>query len=215
MIVSKKGKLQKRIKKDINGKQIYRPNDCFADKEGGVYFSAPGDFDKQVQPMGRLYYLSVTGDVKELASGLTYPNGVAIFKEQLYVSEHLSERILKFRIDGPGQLSKKKQFIDTTSAPPLRKSVPDFTGPDGIEISKDGTFYIAEYGAGRILIYSLEGGYQKSIHTHPQFVTNLVLDEKENMLIVTGANELGSFLQKGVVYWYKLNNPKERNPQTK
>lgn len=200
IVVDAKGKLLRQIKKDQNGTRIFHPNDCIKDDQGGVYISAPGHFSKKLQPMGRLFYLSNEGIVTELANKLTYPNGVAIHKGILYLSEHLAGRAIKFPITGQGTIGKSELFTDFHDAPPFRNRDPSSTGPDGIEISDNGTIYIAEYARGRILIYGTNGKYKNSIHTRLPFITNMAIDKKTGHLIITGARELSSPLQLGSVY---------------
>jgi len=204
-IVSKAGKLISTIKWATRSKgkganiPIFHPNDCIKDEKGGVYITAPGHFSKKYQPMGRLFYLNPNGQVDELDDGLTYPNGVAIYKGQLYVAEHLAGRVIKYPIIAPGKLGKPSLFAKTPNAKTNDKQTKDITGPDGIEISKDGTIYVAHYGAGEILVYNKQGKPLKTIKTRPQFVTNMVLTSKGS-LIITGAKELDGKLQVGEVY---------------
>lgn len=155
--------------------------------------------------MGLIFYLSNKGEVTKLADNLIYPNGIAIYGDELYVSEHLAKRVIKYPLKGKGKLGAKKLFTNFKNASSFRNRDPQYTGPDGIEISKTGTIYIAEYARGRIYVYSADGKYQKSIHTGLRFVTNMALDKDETNLVITGAKSLDSFLQLGKVYSRSLN----------
>lgn len=155
--------------------------------------------------MGLIFYLSNKGEVTKLAENLIYPNGIAIYGGELYVSEHLAKRVIKYPLKGKGKLGNKTLFTDFKNASPFRNRDPeyiykDYTGPDGIEISKTGTIYIAEYAKGRIYVYGADGKYQKSLHTGLPFVTNMALDKSETSLVITGAKSLDNFLQLGEVY---------------
>jgi len=205
LIVDRKGKRLTSIKWADEGIEIFHPNDCIADEAGGVYITAPGHFSKKHQPMGRLFYLSSNGQVSHLADGLTYPNGIAIYKEQLYVAEHLAGRLITYPISAPGQLGKPSLFAKTPKPKINDKQTKDITGPDGIEISKAGTIYVAHYGAGEILVYNKQGRLQKTLKARPQFVTNMVLTSKGS-LIITGARELDGKLQMGEVYFHLNRN---------
>ena len=165
-----------------------------------MYLTAPGHFDRTRQPMGLIFYLSKTGEVTKLADNLIYPNGIAIYGGELYVSEHLAKRVIKFPLKAKGQLGKKKLFTNFKNDAPFRNKDPEYTGPDGIEISKNGTIYIAEYARGRIFVYEANGQYKKSLHTGLPYVTNMALDKSETNLVITGAKSLDSFLQLGEVY---------------
>lgn len=155
--------------------------------------------------MGLIFYLSKEGEVTKIADKLIYPNGIAIYKNELYVSEHLAKRVIKYPLLGKGRIAKKKLFTNFKNASPFRSRDPEYTGPDGIEISKNGTIYIAEYARGRIYVYKVNGKYQKSLHTGLRFVTNMALDKSEKSLVITGAKSLDSFLQFGEVYWTPIN----------
>ena len=150
--------------------------------------------------MGLIFYLSKEGEVTKLAENLIYPNGISIYGGELYVSEHLAKRVIKYPLLGKGKIAKKKLFTDFKNASPFKNRDPEYTGPDGIEISKNGTIYIAEYARGRIYVYKANGKYQKSLHTGLRFVTNMALDKSETNLVITGAKSLDSFLQLGEVY---------------
>jgi len=141
--------------------------------------------------------------VTKLAENLIYPNGISIFGGELYVSEHLAKRVNKYPLVGKGKLGTKKLFTNFKKASSFRNRDPEYTGPDGIEISKNGTIYIAEYARGRIYVYKANGKYQKSLHTGLPYVTNMALDKSETNLVITGAKSLDSFLQLGEVYIIK------------
>lgn len=154
--------------------------------------------------MGRLFYLSKTGTVRELAKDLVYPNGVAIHKGTLYVSEHLKGRVIKYPIQKDSTLGTFQIFTEFQNVPSFRDKDPDYVGPDGIEISKNGTIYIANYGRGRILIYGQDGTYKKSIQTHLPFITNMAIDKSNNTLVITGAKTIDTRLQAGEVFRRKI-----------
>jgi len=154
--------------------------------------------------MGLIFYLSKEGVITKIAENLIYPNGIAIYKGELYVSEHLAKRVIKYPLMGKGKIGRKKLFTDFKNASPFRNRDPEYTGPDGIEISKNGTIYIAEYARGRIYVYNATGTYLKSLHTGLPFVTNMALNKNESSLVITGAKNLDSFLQFGEVYWVEM-----------
>ncbi len=149
--------------------------------------------------MGWLFYLGKDGSVKALKDGLSYPNGIAMHKGKLYISEHLAGRIMKFKLGGPGQIGDGELFAKTPVPDAQKKWVRAITGPDGVEISPGGTVYVSHYGAGEVLVYSSDGKLLKRLKTIPQFVTNMAISPDRG-LIITGAKNLDSPLQEGVVY---------------
>ena len=162
-----------------------------------------------MQPKGKLFYLTPDGTVRQLKNKLTYPNGIAIYKGELYVSEHLANRVIKFKIRQDATLGTQRLFakIPHKAAPPHitrrnpkgRPDDTDIIGPDGIEISKQGKIHIAHYGATEILIYNPNGKRTGHIKTHGQFTTNMALSP-DGHLTITAPQELESPLQAGVVY---------------
>ena len=200
IITDRAGKKQHTIEWAENDIEIFHPNDCIADGQGGVYFTAPGHFAKEMQPMGRLFYLSPAGQVTELAYPLIYPNGIAIHNGELYVAEHLAGRIVKFPILAPGKLGTRRVFAKTPKGTSSDKRLKNITGPDGIEIDKNGTVYVAHYGAGEVLAYDKHGELKKSLKVNLQYVTNISRIENVDALIITGAKQLDGVLQMGEVY---------------
>lgn len=153
--------------------------------------------------MGKLFYLQPGGEVVLLKEQLTYPNGVALYKGELYVSEHLARRVIKFKIKKPGDLGKAQTFTKLPPPSLPRNYRPDLNptlfGPDGIEISTDGKIHIAYYGNAQILTYDKAGNLQSTLHTDGRYTTNLAIGPDGGMA-VTSVKELRTPLQAGVVY---------------
>lgn len=210
VILNKQGKPLKRLKHSKQGTAIFHPNDCIKDDKGGVYITAPGHFHPDYQPMGHLFYLSAKGTVTHLKKDLIYPNGVAIYNNHLYVNEHLNSRVLKFPILKGSSLGKAEVFRDLK--PEIKqlskgrsKRDADIIGPDGIEIAKNGTVYIALYGAGNILVLDQKARLKRKIKTKAKYPTNITLTPKGH-LIITGPNTLDTILQEGLVYNSRIAN---------
>lgn len=159
--------------------------------------------------MGKLFYLQPGGEVVLLKEQLTYPNGVALYKGELYVSEHLARRVIKFKITKPGDLGKAQTFTKLPPPSLPRNYRPDLNptlfGPDGIEISTDGKIHIAYYGAKEILIYNELGELKDNMHTLPRYVTNMAF-APDGTLIISGAQTLDTILQEGVVYFIYMQS---------
>lgn len=203
VVTDKKGKISRTIETDDNGTPVFHPNDCIKDESGGIYITAPGHFHPDYQPMGKIFYLNKAGEVSEVKNQLTYPNGIAVYKGELYVSEHLAKRVIKFKIKKPGVLSKAHPFTKLPEPSLPRNHRPDLNptlfGPDGIEISKEGQIHIAYYGNGRILTYDKTSTLQSTIHTDGRYTTNLAMGPDGGM-VVTSVKELRTPLQAGVVF---------------
>ncbi len=162
------------------------PNDLIEDPEGGFFITASGVFDPKSPIEGRLFHVTFKEgkpSAMELADDLHYPNGVALSGDgkRLVVSEHLAGRILEFALERTGQgvkLGGRKVFVT------LRELLPDpvkadpkmarpYLGPDGLKRGPDGNFYVAQFGAGRVLVITPDGKLVRAISVPMPFVTNL------------------------------------------
>lgn len=162
---------------DAAGAPLRDPNDGFADGRGGVYFSDPGLFSRRTEPHGRVMHLSADGVLRSVADLLWYPNGVFVDQahNQLYVSEHMMGRVLRYDINADGSLGPAGTFVDLASIPrPNRYDTPYAeTGPDGLEIGPDGDLWVAVYGEGRILRFSPNARLVGMLELPGRYSTNI------------------------------------------
>lgn len=153
------------------------PNDCSADGQGGVYFSDPGLFSRETRPHGRVWHLSADGTISMVAERLWYPNGVFVdvAHAKLYVGEHMSAHVMRYDIVGAGRVEGPDVFVDLSDVERPRRYAEPYaeTGPDGMEIGPDGDMYIAVYGEGRILRFSLEGQFRGYLSEPARYLTNI------------------------------------------
>jgi gluconolactonase len=184
--VSPEGRTLATIERDSEGRRFVYPNDSISDGQGGAWFSSSGEFDLDAPPTGTIYHLSAKGVLRPIVDAIRYANGVARTADgkRLLVSEHLNRKVLSFRIGADGALDDRRLFFDLAGAPAVSDRDP-LAGPDGIEVARDGTTYVAEYGAGRILILTPDG---RLVHTLPvpdKYVTNVALDDRQRILYIT------------------------------
>jgi len=188
VLVSDTGTVIASLAEDVTGARISFPNDAHEDRRGGVYFSSSGPFSPHAQPVGRLMHLAADGQVRTVAEGLSYPNGVFVTPEGIiFVSEHMGKRILRFRAEVDGAVSPLPDFADYRTlglAPPGAQA---FVGPDGIEVASDGTVYVCIYGAGKALVLTPEGRLSGAIDAETLYLTNIALSETTNSAFLTGA----------------------------
>jgi len=184
--VSAAGQTLATIDRDSQGRRFVYPNDSISDGQGGAWFSSSGEFDLGAPPTGTIYHLSAKGELRPIVDTIRYANGVARTADgkRLLVSEHLNRKVLSFRIGAQGALDDRRVFFDLAEAPPSRESDP-LAGPDGIEVARDGTIYLAEYGAGRILVLSAEGRLLQTLPVPDKYVTNVALDDRQRTLYIT------------------------------
>jgi len=177
---------EKRIwTRDSAGREFQDPNDSYADKKGGVYFSDPGLFAAGTPGTGVVYYLASDGSVRRVAQGLRYPNGIYLDErtQTLFVDEHLARRVLRYRIGPDGGLTQRRVFADINA---LTAKVGDYpeAGPDGLEMGPDGNLYVCLYGEGRVLKLSPDGALLGQLKVRTPYVTNIAFGPDRHAYIV-------------------------------
>jgi gluconolactonase len=195
-LIDAQGAFLRNIERDSAGRPFDDPNDCFADAQGGVYFSDPGLFSKDAQASGEVYYLDAHGAVRVVAADLRYPNGVYVdqARGRLLVSEHLARRVLAFAILDAGQLGPAAVFADIGALTPQRGQYRE-AGPDGLERAPNGEILVALYGEGRLLRLDGEGKLLGEILVPAPFVTNMAFDSQGHGAVVGAfVNDLPPFL---------------------
>jgi gluconolactonase len=177
------------ISEDSAGTPLVHPNDSVNDGHGGVYFTDSGVFHPEAPSTGKVYYLASDGEVTKGATGLRYANGIALLdSDTLLVSEHLSRRVLAFDVSTPGVLSGKRIFYQFGGV--RNRGIqfsPALTGPDGIDVDREGNVYICEYGAGLLHVISAEGVLLTTLQTGLPLLTNVALSPDESQLTLTGS----------------------------
>ncbi len=185
--VSAKGRTVSIIARDARGQPVGNPNDMIADSKGGVYFSSSGIFALSAPATGRVYYLPPAGPPRQVAGNIRYSNGVVLSPDRrmLYVSAHLGRRVLRFKIGPNGGLSRREVFVRLDALTRGAKGADPLAGPDGLVFDRRGNLYIAEYGAGRILVVAPDRSLRKIIPVGNRYVTNLDFGPRGNTLYVT------------------------------
>ncbi|GAM99442.1 gluconolactonase [alpha proteobacterium U9-1i] len=163
---------------DVSGEALMDPNDASADGRGGVYFSDPGLFSRRTEPHGKVMHLTAEGRLSVVARTLWYPNGVFVDQRrgQLYVSEHMMGRVLRYPIAADGALGEQTTFVTLSDLQRSNKYPRDpylETGPDGLEIGPDGDVWVAVYGEGRILRLTPEGALRGILELPARYSTNI------------------------------------------
>jgi|CXWL01.1.fsa_nt_gi gluconolactonase len=178
--VSASGALLRTWRADDAGVALMDPNDAYADGQGGVYFSDPGRFSRRTEPHGRVMHLSADGALRSVADVLWYPNGVFVDQahHQLYVSEHMMGRVLRYEIGAGGALGAATTFVDLKNIPRANRYETAYaeTGPDGLEIGPDGDLWLAVYGEGRILRLSPDARLVGMLELPGRYSTNISFD---------------------------------------
>ena len=201
VILSKAGETLRVIREDGEGARLTLPNDSHSDRAGGVYFSSSGPFHPSAQPSGRLFHLAADGTVTKVAQGINYANGVYVTGDRVvYLSEHMGKKILRYRIGPDGGLTPLPPFADIAALDADVAAAPARVGPDGLEVTADGTVYVCIYGAGKIFKISADGTLLQTIDARVRFVTNIALDLPARRMFVTGAHTNTVFPYEGLVH---------------
>lgn len=185
--ITPSGETLKIIDKDEAGKGFINPNASVNDARGGVYFSSSGIFSPTAPSEGAVLYLDKDEKLRRVAEGIHYANGVALSRDgaRLYVSEHLSRRVLVFDVGGDGSLSGQRVFValdDLVGADPNRIWE---AGPDGLAVDRADNLYLAEYGGGRLLIVAPDGKLLATVAVPQPFVTAPALSANEERIFIT------------------------------
>ena len=177
----------KRLETDGVGRRLAYPNDATVDRRGQLYFTSSGVFSLSAPSEGAVYFVDLQDQPRRVAEGLRYANGIRIDEKRsrLYVSEHLARRVLVMSVAKPGEVGAPSVFFDLVSLPPASVAYPQ-AGPDGILLDDKGRLYVAEYGAGRVMLLSTEGRLLRVIPVPMQFVTNFAA-LPTGQIVVVGA----------------------------
>jgi gluconolactonase len=189
----------KRLETDGMGRRLAYPNDATVDRRGQLYFTSSGVFSLRAPSEGAVYFVDLQDRPLRVAEGLRYANGIRIDEKRsrLYVSEHLARRVLVMSVAKPGEVGAPSVFFDLVSLPPASVAYP-LAGPDGIHVDGRGRLYVAEYGAGRVMLLSTEGKLLRVIPVPMQFVTNFAA-LPTGQIVVVGAFQNDQLPMPGLV----------------
>jgi gluconolactonase len=124
------------------------PNDLIFDRHGNLYFTDPGESSVE-NPIGRVFRVSPTRQVSCVATGLAYPNGIALPAEEfaVFVAESRTNRILQIPIMSDDEFGRPAIFCELS----------DGLGPDGMAFGIDGNLYVTNHGGGTIDVIDPSG----------------------------------------------------------
>jgi gluconolactonase len=186
------GKQLRRWETDSNSRKFVGGiNDIVVTANGGAYATVFGPYADPPIPtfvIGKVLYLA-PGSEKwvGVAGDLNYANGIGISQDQktLYVSQTVSNCILKFTIEADGSLSHRSNFALLNLLTKNKNESP-WLGPDSMKIDSKGNIYVAQWFGGKILKLSPEG---KLLHVFEiaagDGTTNVAFGEGEKDLYVT------------------------------
>ena len=186
------------------GKGVLRdPNDGYADGRGGVYFSDPGEFSKDIPAEGYVYRLTPEGELQRVSDRLWYPNGVYIDAGEgaVYVSETFARKVWRYAIAADGSLTQKTLFADIDAIAPKARYYYREAGPDGLERSPEGEMIVAIYGEGRLLRIARDGRLIGEIKSPAQYETNIAFGAPG--AVIVGSYDNVNPPMPGEVRWWR------------
>ena len=186
------GKQLRRWDTDSNGKKLEGGiNDIVVTANGGAYATVFGPYADPPVPtfvIGKVLYLAPGSDKwVEVAGDLNYANGIGISPDgkTLYVSQTVSNCILKFAIEADGTLSRRSNFALLSTLTKNKNDSP-WLGPDSMKIDSKGNIYVAQWFGGKVLKISPEG---RLLHVFEiaagDGTTNVAFGKDEDELYVT------------------------------
>src|SRR5438270_5663586 len=200
------GKQLRRWDTDSNGKKFVGGiNDIVVTANGGAYatvFGPYGDPPIPTSVIGKILYLA-PGAQKwiEVAGDLNYANGIGVSPDgkTLYVSQTVSNCMLKFTINADGTLSNRSNFALLNVLVKNKNDSP-WLGPDSMKIDSKGNIYVAQWFGGKVLKLSPGG---KLLHVFEiaggDGTTNVAFGKDEKELFVTVVKDPNDSQAKGSI----------------
>jgi gluconolactonase len=131
--------------------------------------------------------LTAAGQIRRVASGFYFPNGLAFSPDgrHLIVAETRRQRIWRGRWDAERAL---------WLAPRPWASVGGTIGPDGMAFAKDGRLYVAIYSGGAMKVVGTDGEVEEVIPVPGANPTNCAFDPSGALGLVITEAETGRLL---------------------
>ncbi len=198
------GKLLRRWDGDAAGAPMAGGvNDIVVAPNGGAYATLFGPYDGPPTLVeGKILYLAPgASQWREVAGDLDYANGVGVSPDgkTLYVSQTVSNLMLKFTINPDGTLSKRTNFA-LLSRLVANRSDSWWLGPDSMKVDGKGDIYVAQWFGGKVLKLSPEG---KLLHVFEiaagDGTTNVAFGPGEKELYVTVVKDAADPHAKGSI----------------
>jgi sugar lactone lactonase YvrE len=173
-----------------DGEVLRDPNDCHTDGRGGVFFTDSGIFMQGAPATGKVFHLAADGTLRKLLDGVYYANGIAVdfAKKRLLLSEHLARKVWQFDLRDDLTIANRRLFLDVGRYFSADEIDYAETGPDGIEVDRDGTVFVPVYGSGRMLAVAPDGTVSK-LTVRTRFVTNIAISGTTAAIVGAFAND--------------------------
>ncbi|ATG89857.1 SMP-30/gluconolactonase/LRE family protein [Methylomonas koyamae] len=137
------------LAENYQGTAFQRPNDLVRASNGSIYFTDSGTRPSKETPNPPpshpgVFYISPTGDVKQLATDIERPNGIQLSKDEktLYVANTPGEHVLAYDIAADGTIQNRRNFAKLAG---WRQGEDGkwSGGADGLALDDEGRLYVA------------------------------------------------------------------------
>ena len=151
---------------EFAGAPIRGCNDLCFDHAGNLYFTAPAG-SSAMKPVGEVFCRLASGEVRRMAEGFAFCNGIAVSADGLrvYVAETFTRSIHVFELDAPGAVVRRSVFAVLPGSHP--------TGPDGMDFDAAGNLISTNYGEGTLDVFAPDGSLARRIFLPFKKVSNL------------------------------------------
>ncbi|MCV3273172.1 SMP-30/gluconolactonase/LRE family protein [Roseobacter sinensis] len=133
---------------------VTRSNDGRADPWGGFWIGTMG---RNAEPGAGAIYRFYQGQLRKLVPGITISNAICFAPNRscAYFTDTATQRVMRAALDRNGWPDGDPQvFLDLSA---------DALHPDGAVVDKDGTIWIAQWGAARVTAYAPDGTFLRDV----------------------------------------------------
>ncbi len=166
---------------EFDGKPIRGCNDLIFDHQGNLYFTAPaGSNANPGGAVGQVFFRGRDGDVRLLAEGFAFPNGIAVSKSGALVifAETFTHKLVGIHLSSPGSVAELSAWAVLPGN--------GVAGGDGMDFDVDGNLVATNYSEGTLEIYDADARFLRSITLPFKRCSNVhFLNDGSGRLLVT------------------------------
>jgi gluconolactonase len=188
---------------EFEGHRLNGPNGLCFDDLGNLYFTDPWT-SSPLNPIAGVYGRSfATGELFRIDSGMQFTNGIAVWRNGLFVAETFTRKVWRYELDGLGGATGREEFCELPDVPnlvPLEPAVQravgveSICGPDGIAFDETGRLYVAHYGSFGVYVYRADGSLESILTMPGRNVTNICFGGANRDQLFATVDDLGQIV---------------------
>jgi gluconolactonase len=194
---------KKVLAENYQGTAFQRPNDLVLANNGAIYFTDSGTRPTKENPTPPpshpgVFYISPTGELKQLANDIERPNGIQLSKDEktLFVANTLGEHILAYDIAADGSIQNKRNFAKLDG---WKKEDEGWSsGADGLALDDNGRLFVASNAGVEIFNAKGEALGIIPLPKKPQNLAFAGSDKKTLYIVGRGAAYKVPLLTRGI-----------------